>query len=53
MYYFIENYKIWKEIIEEEEEKCKVEGNKLQVDNVFLFQVDEIQVIEEVDEEEE
>ncbi|XP_058519316.1 cGMP-inhibited 3',5'-cyclic phosphodiesterase 3B isoform X2 [Ochotona princeps] len=47
-----ENHKIWKEIIEEEE-KCKAEGNKLQVENASLPQADDIQVIEEADEEEE
>ncbi|XP_040845001.1 cGMP-inhibited 3',5'-cyclic phosphodiesterase B isoform X2 [Ochotona curzoniae] len=47
-----ENHKIWKEIIEEEE-KCKAEGNKLQVENTSLPQADDIQVIEEADEEEE
>ncbi|EDL17069.1 phosphodiesterase 3B, cGMP-inhibited, isoform CRA_a, partial [Mus musculus] len=53
MHHLTENHKIWKEIIEEEEEKCKAEGNKLQVDNASLPQADEIQVIEEADEEEE
>ncbi|XP_023575095.1 cGMP-inhibited 3',5'-cyclic phosphodiesterase B [Octodon degus] len=52
MHHLTENHKIWKEIIEEEE-KCKVEGNKLQVENTSLPQTDEIQVIEEADEEEE
>lgn len=52
MHHLTENHKIWKEIIEEEE-KCKAEGNKLQVDNASLPQADEIQVIEEADEEEE
>lgn len=52
MHHLTENHKIWKEIIEEEE-KCKAEGNKLQVDNACLPQADEIQVIEEADEEEE
>ncbi|XP_069875546.1 cGMP-inhibited 3',5'-cyclic phosphodiesterase 3B-like isoform X3 [Dipodomys merriami] len=51
MHHLSENHKIWKEIIEEEE-KCKVEGDKLQVENT-LPQADEIQVIEEADEEEE
>ncbi|XP_051048676.1 cGMP-inhibited 3',5'-cyclic phosphodiesterase 3B [Phodopus roborovskii] len=53
MHHLTENHKIWKEIIEEEEEKCKAEGNKLQVENTSLSQADEIQVIEEADEEEE
>lgn len=52
MHHLTENHKIWKEIIEEEE-KCKAEGNKLQVENNSLPQADEIQVIEEADEEEE
>ncbi|XP_040612024.1 cGMP-inhibited 3',5'-cyclic phosphodiesterase B [Mesocricetus auratus] len=52
MHHLTENHKIWKEIIEEEE-KCKAEGNKLQVENTSLPQADEIQVIEEADEEEE
>ncbi|XP_054442043.1 cGMP-inhibited 3',5'-cyclic phosphodiesterase 3B isoform X2 [Pteronotus mesoamericanus] len=52
MHHLTENHKIWKEIIEEEE-KCKTEGNKLQVENSSLPQADEIQVIEEADEEEE
>uniref|UniRef100_G3T1U9 Phosphodiesterase n=1 Tax=Loxodonta africana TaxID=9785 RepID=G3T1U9_LOXAF len=52
MHHLTENHKIWKEIIEEEE-KCKADGNKLQVDNSSLPQADEIQVIEEADEEEE
>lgn len=52
MHHLTENHKIWKEIIEEEE-KCKAEGNKLQVENASLPQADEIQVIEEADEEEE
>nr|XP_045227470.1 cGMP-inhibited 3',5'-cyclic phosphodiesterase B isoform X2 [Macaca fascicularis] len=52
MHHLTENHKIWKEIIEEEE-KCKADGNKLQVENSSLPQADEIQVIEEADEEEE
>ncbi|XP_063107929.1 cGMP-inhibited 3',5'-cyclic phosphodiesterase 3B isoform X2 [Cavia porcellus] len=52
MHHLTENHKIWKEIIEEEE-KCKAEENKLQVENNSLPQADEIQVIEEADEEEE
>ncbi|XP_004369726.1 cGMP-inhibited 3',5'-cyclic phosphodiesterase 3B isoform X1 [Trichechus manatus latirostris] len=52
MHHLTENHKIWKEIIEEEE-KCKADGNKLQVDNSSLPQADDIQVIEEADEEEE
>ncbi|XP_060013772.1 cGMP-inhibited 3',5'-cyclic phosphodiesterase 3B isoform X2 [Lagenorhynchus albirostris] len=52
MHHLTENHKIWKEIIEEEE-KCKADGNKLQVENSSLPQGDEIQVIEEADEEEE
>nr|XP_045002077.1 cGMP-inhibited 3',5'-cyclic phosphodiesterase B [Jaculus jaculus] len=52
MHHLAENHKIWKEIIEEEE-KCKAEGTKLQVENTSLSQADEIQVIEEADEEEE
>uniref|UniRef100_A0A8C4LAV6 Phosphodiesterase n=1 Tax=Equus asinus asinus TaxID=83772 RepID=A0A8C4LAV6_EQUAS len=52
MHHLAENHKIWKEIIEEEE-KCKSDGNKLQVENSSLPQADEIQVIEEADEEEE
>ncbi|XP_005380390.2 PREDICTED: cGMP-inhibited 3',5'-cyclic phosphodiesterase B [Chinchilla lanigera] len=52
MHHLTENHKVWKEIIEEEE-KCKAEGNKLQVENASLPQADEIQVIEEADEEEE
>ncbi|XP_054381906.1 cGMP-inhibited 3',5'-cyclic phosphodiesterase 3B isoform X2 [Pongo pygmaeus] len=52
MHHLTENHKIWKEIIEEEE-KCKANGNKLQVENSSLPQADEIQVIEEADEEEE
>ncbi|XP_004613635.2 cGMP-inhibited 3',5'-cyclic phosphodiesterase 3B isoform X1 [Sorex araneus] len=52
MHHLSENHKIWKEIIEEEE-KCKADGNKLQVENSSLPQADEIQVIEEADEEEE
>ncbi|KAM5186168.1 cGMP-inhibited 3',5'-cyclic phosphodiesterase 3B [Callospermophilus lateralis] len=52
MHHLTENHKIWKEIIEEEE-KCKIEGNKLQVEKTSLSQADEIQVIEEADEEEE
>ncbi|KAM7087016.1 cGMP-inhibited 3',5'-cyclic phosphodiesterase 3B [Molossus nigricans] len=52
MHHLTENHKIWKEIIEEEE-KCKADGNKLQVENSALPQADEIQVIEEADEEEE
>ncbi|KAM6157681.1 cGMP-inhibited 3',5'-cyclic phosphodiesterase 3B isoform 2-T2 [Rhynchocyon petersi] len=52
MHHLTENHKIWKEIIEEEE-KCKADGNKIQVDNSSLPQTDEIQVIEEADEEEE
>ncbi|XP_007954993.1 cGMP-inhibited 3',5'-cyclic phosphodiesterase B [Orycteropus afer afer] len=52
MHHLTENHKVWKEIIEEEE-KCKVDGNKLQVDSSSLPQADEIQVIEEADEEEE
>ncbi|KAL1774370.1 cGMP-inhibited 3 3' [Sigmodon hispidus] len=52
MHHLTENHKIWKEIIEEEE-KCKAEENKLQVENTSLSQADEIQVIEEADEEEE
>ncbi|XP_027798148.2 cGMP-inhibited 3',5'-cyclic phosphodiesterase 3B [Marmota flaviventris] len=52
MHHLTENHKIWKEIIEEEE-KCKAEGNKLQVEKTSLSQADEIQVIEEADEEEE
>ncbi|XP_019061738.1 cGMP-inhibited 3',5'-cyclic phosphodiesterase B [Fukomys damarensis] len=52
MHHLTENHKIWKEIIEEEE-KCKAEVNKLQVENNSLPQADEIQVIEEADEEEE
>ncbi|XP_016017582.2 cGMP-inhibited 3',5'-cyclic phosphodiesterase B isoform X3 [Rousettus aegyptiacus] len=52
MHHLTENHKIWKEIIEEEE-KCKADGNKLQVENSPLPQADEIQVIEEADEEEE
>ncbi|XP_004711674.2 cGMP-inhibited 3',5'-cyclic phosphodiesterase B, partial [Echinops telfairi] len=52
MHHLTENHKIWKDIIEEEE-KCKADGNKLQVDNSPLPQADEIQVIEEADEEEE
>lgn len=50
MHHLTENHKIWKEIIEEEE-KCKTDGNKLQVENPSLPQTDEIQVIEEADEE--
>lgn len=50
MHHLTENHKIWKEIIEEEE-KCKADGNKLQVENSSLPQADEIQVIEEADEE--
>ncbi|XP_004472577.2 cGMP-inhibited 3',5'-cyclic phosphodiesterase 3B [Dasypus novemcinctus] len=52
MHHLTENHKMWKEIIEEEE-KRKADGNKLQVENSSLPQVDEIQVIEEADEEEE
>nr|XP_060460420.1 cGMP-inhibited 3',5'-cyclic phosphodiesterase 3B [Panthera onca] len=52
MHHLTENHKIWKEIIEEEE-KCKADGNKLQVENSSLPQADDIQVIEEADEEEE
>ncbi|KAK2499208.1 hypothetical protein MC885_017326 [Smutsia gigantea] len=52
MHHLTENHKIWKEIIEEEE-RCKANGNKLQVENSSLPQADEIQVIEEADEEEE
>nr|XP_016775928.3 cGMP-inhibited 3',5'-cyclic phosphodiesterase 3B isoform X2 [Pan troglodytes] len=52
MHHLTENHKIWKEIVEEEE-KCKADGNKLQVENSSLPQADEIQVIEEADEEEE
>ncbi|XP_062052439.1 cGMP-inhibited 3',5'-cyclic phosphodiesterase 3B isoform X2 [Lepus europaeus] len=52
MHNLTENHKIWKGIIEEEE-KCKTDGNKLQVENTSLPQADEIQVIEEADEEEE
>ncbi|XP_037006410.2 cGMP-inhibited 3',5'-cyclic phosphodiesterase 3B isoform X1 [Artibeus jamaicensis] len=52
MHHLTENHKIWKEIIEEEE-KCKTDGNKVQVENSSLPQADEIQVIEEADEEEE
>ncbi|XP_008585786.1 PREDICTED: cGMP-inhibited 3',5'-cyclic phosphodiesterase B [Galeopterus variegatus] len=52
MHHLTENHKIWKEIIEKED-KCKVDGNKLQVENSSLPQTDEIQVIEEADEEEE
>ncbi|KAG8524212.1 cGMP-inhibited 3',5'-cyclic phosphodiesterase B, partial [Galemys pyrenaicus] len=52
MHHLTENHKIWKEIIEEEE-KCKTDGNKLQVESSSLPQADEIQVIEEADEEEE
>ncbi|XP_047372211.1 cGMP-inhibited 3',5'-cyclic phosphodiesterase 3B [Sciurus carolinensis] len=52
MHHLTENHKIWKEIIEEEE-KCKAEGNKLQVEKTSLSQADDIQVIEEADEEEE
>ncbi|XP_006892114.1 PREDICTED: cGMP-inhibited 3',5'-cyclic phosphodiesterase B-like isoform X2 [Elephantulus edwardii] len=52
MHHLTENHKIWKGIIEEEE-KCKADGNKLQVDTSSLPQTDEIQVIEEADEEEE
>ncbi|KAI2558862.1 phosphodiesterase 3B [Homo sapiens] len=51
MHHLTENHKIWKEIVEEEE-KCKADGNKLQVENSSLPQADEIQVIEEADEEE-
>uniref|UniRef100_H0XGW9 Phosphodiesterase n=2 Tax=Otolemur garnettii TaxID=30611 RepID=H0XGW9_OTOGA len=51
MHHLTENHKIWKEIIEEEE-KCKADGSKLQVENSSLPQADEIQVIEEADEEE-
>ncbi|EPQ20020.1 cGMP-inhibited 3',5'-cyclic phosphodiesterase B [Myotis brandtii] len=50
MHHLTENHKIWKEMIEEEE-KCKTDGNKLQVENSSLPQTDEIQVIEEADEE--
>lgn len=50
MHHLTENHKIWKEMIEEEE-KCKADGNKLQVENSSLPQADEIQVIEEADEE--
>ncbi|XP_036181394.1 cGMP-inhibited 3',5'-cyclic phosphodiesterase B isoform X2 [Myotis myotis] len=50
MHHLTENHKIWKEMIEEEE-KCKTDGNKLQVENPSLPQTDEIQVIEEADEE--
>nr|XP_054098106.1 cGMP-inhibited 3',5'-cyclic phosphodiesterase 3B isoform X2 [Callithrix jacchus] len=52
MHHLTENHKIWKEIVEEEE-NCKVDGNKLQGENSSLPQADEIQVIEEADEEEE
>ncbi|XP_036773968.2 cGMP-inhibited 3',5'-cyclic phosphodiesterase 3B [Manis pentadactyla] len=52
MHHLTENHKIWKEIVEEEE-RCKANGNKLQVENSSLPQADEIQVIEEADEEEE
>lgn len=52
MHHLSENHKIWKEIIEEEE-KCKADENKLQVENSSLPQADEIQVIEEADEDEE
>lgn len=52
MHHLTENHKIWKEIIEEEE-RCKANGNKLQVESSSLPQADEIQVIEEADEEEE
>ncbi|XP_026342560.1 cGMP-inhibited 3',5'-cyclic phosphodiesterase 3B isoform X4 [Ursus arctos] len=52
MQHLTENHKTWKEIIEEEE-KCKADGNKLQVENPSLPQADDIQVIEEADEEEE
>ena len=52
MHHLTENHKIWKEIIEEEEQG-KADGNKLQVENSSLPQGDEIQVIEEADEEEE
>lgn len=52
MHHLTENHKIWKEIIEEEE-KCRAEESKLQVENTSLSQADEIQVIEEADEEEE
>lgn len=51
MHHLSENHKIWKEIIEEEE-KCKADGNKLQVEN-SLPPAEDIQVIEEADEEEE
>ncbi|KAF3829963.1 hypothetical protein GH733_001388 [Mirounga leonina] len=52
MHHLTENHKIWKEMIEEEE-KCKADGNKLQVETPSLPQADDIQVIEEADEEEE
>ncbi|XP_039327317.1 cGMP-inhibited 3',5'-cyclic phosphodiesterase 3B isoform X1 [Saimiri boliviensis] len=52
MHHLTENHKIWKEIVEEEE-NCKADGNKLQEENSSLPQADEIQVIEEADEEEE
>lgn len=52
MHHLTENHKIWKEMIEEEE-KCKVDGNKLPAENPSLPQADDIQVIEEADEEEE
>ncbi|XP_032096909.1 cGMP-inhibited 3',5'-cyclic phosphodiesterase B isoform X2 [Sapajus apella] len=52
MHHLTENHKIWKEIVEEEE-NCKVDGNKLPGENSSLPQADEIQVIEEADEEEE
>ncbi|XP_060623497.2 cGMP-inhibited 3',5'-cyclic phosphodiesterase 3B [Anolis sagrei] len=47
-----ENHKIWKKIVEEEEELNKSEESK-QAENTSLGQSDEIQVIEEADEEEE
>uniref|UniRef100_A0A670I759 Phosphodiesterase n=1 Tax=Podarcis muralis TaxID=64176 RepID=A0A670I759_PODMU len=47
-----ENHKVWKKVVEEEEELNKSEESK-QSENTSLCQADEIQVIEEADEEEE
>ncbi|XP_020657079.3 cGMP-inhibited 3',5'-cyclic phosphodiesterase 3B isoform X1 [Pogona vitticeps] len=51
IYHLNENHKIWKKVIEEEEQN-KSEENKPS-ENTYLCQTDDIQVIEEADEEEE